>query len=105
MVDARHSEDVEDHVGARDEQHREEVEDETRQAVRHPARALSDSGFNDMFLRSLIYSFYLAVAHGQAWDEPTSVNAQGKQHNGRGYTEPVGCVAREIETLYVERDS
>ena len=42
MVDARHSEDVEDHVGARDEQHREEVEDEARQAVRHPARALSD---------------------------------------------------------------
>ena len=61
--------------------------------------------FNDMFLRSLIYSFYLAVAHGQAWDEPASVNAQGKQHNGRGYTESIGCVAREIETLYVERDS
>ena len=44
MVDARHGEDVEDHVGARDEQHREEVEDETRQAVGHPASALSDSG-------------------------------------------------------------
>ena len=44
MVDARHGEDVEDHVGARDEQHREEVEDKACQAVRHPARALSDSG-------------------------------------------------------------
>ena len=44
VVDARHGEDVEDHVGARDEQHREEVEDETRQAVGHPASALSDSG-------------------------------------------------------------
>ena len=43
MVDARHSEDVEDHVGARDEQHWEEVEDEACQAVGHPASTLSYS--------------------------------------------------------------
>ena len=43
MVDARHGEDVEDHVGARDEQHWEEVEDEACQAVGHPASTLSDS--------------------------------------------------------------
>ena len=41
MIDARHGEDVEDHVRARDEQHREEVEDEAGQAVRHPASALN----------------------------------------------------------------
>ena len=40
MVDARHSEDVQDHVRARDKQHREEVEDEAGQAIRHPASAL-----------------------------------------------------------------
>ena len=40
MVDARHSEDVEDHVGARDEQHREKVEDKARKGVGHPASAL-----------------------------------------------------------------
>ena len=41
VIDARHGEDVQDHVRARDEQHREEVEDEAGQAIRHPASALN----------------------------------------------------------------
>ena len=53
-----------------------------------------------MFPRSLISSFYIPVAQGQARDEPASVDAQGKKNNGRGDTESVGCVAREIKTWY-----
>ena len=40
MIDARHGEDVEDDVGAGDEEHREEVEEEAGETVRDPARAL-----------------------------------------------------------------
>ena len=54
MVDAGHGEDVEDHVGARDEQHREEVEHKACQRVRHPARALKRIHIRDILMISVV---------------------------------------------------
>ena len=94
MIDARHGQDVQDDVGARDEQHREEVEDKACKAVGHPASALE----NFKEISWITRLFYLSVTHGQARDKAAGVNTQGKHNNDRGHTESVSRVAGEIET-------
>ena len=69
VVDAGHGEDVEDDVGAGDEEHREEVEEEAGEPVRDPARALH----TQMSHSALSGQFYLSITDGQARDEAAGV--------------------------------
>ena len=77
IVDAGHSEHVEDDVSAGDDQHGQEDKDKTCQRMTNPTASLT-------------------IANGKAWYEPTGINWNTKYDNDQWSSPSIGQVSGEI---------